>query len=92
MVKGISKRVVVIKSPDPEVFEEAIFIVREDFFRQGGVSSDELVRQARRVALDYTKCLPGSRKLWARIPAPAIAAAGAAATGIALLAMRLAGV
>ena len=31
VVKGTSKRIVVVKSPDPKVFEEAIFIVKEDF-------------------------------------------------------------
>ena len=30
VVKGVAKRVIVVKSPDPKVFEEAIFIVRED--------------------------------------------------------------
>ena len=30
MVKGISKQVIVVKSPDPRFFEQAIFIVRED--------------------------------------------------------------
>ena len=30
MVKGISRQVIVVHSPDPKVFEQAIFIVRED--------------------------------------------------------------
>ena len=30
MVKGISRRVVVVRPPDPSVFEEAIFVVREN--------------------------------------------------------------
>ena len=30
VVKGVAKRVIVVKSPDPNVFEEAIFIVREE--------------------------------------------------------------
>lgn len=30
MVKGISRRVVVVDSPDPRFFEQAIFIVRND--------------------------------------------------------------
>ena len=36
VVKGTSKRIVVVKSPDPKVFEEAIFIVKEDFLGRGG--------------------------------------------------------
>ena len=38
MVKGISRRVIVVKSPDPRLFEEAIFIVKEEAFQRGGVS------------------------------------------------------
>ena len=33
VVKGVAKRVIVVKSPDPKVFEEAIFIVREDYMK-----------------------------------------------------------
>ena len=33
VVKGISKRVIVVKSPDPKIFEQAIFIIREGFCR-----------------------------------------------------------
>ena len=67
MVKGVSRRVIVIKSPDKNVFEEAIFIVREDALRKG-VTRDELVREAQQVSNEYlsankkkksTKKLPG---------------------------------
>ena len=93
MVKGISRRVVVIKSPDPKVFEEAIFIVREDFLNSGGMSSEELVKEAQRVADLYVKSqMSEKRSLLSRLPAPVFAAAGAAATGIAWLAMHLFGV
>ena len=30
-VKGVARRVVIVSDPDPTVFEEAIFVVREDF-------------------------------------------------------------
>ena len=30
MVKGVSRRVVVVKSPDPKWFEQAIFLLREE--------------------------------------------------------------
>ena len=29
MVKGITRQVILVKSPDPKLFEEAIFIVKE---------------------------------------------------------------
>ncbi len=53
MVKGISRRVVVVDSPDQRFFEQAIFIVRNDAAGEG-VSSRELVEEARRVAKSYT--------------------------------------
>ena len=42
MVKGISRRVVVVDSPDQRFFEQAIFIVRNDAAGEG-VTSKELV-------------------------------------------------
>ena len=44
MVKGISRRVVVVDSPDQRFFEQAIFIVRNDAAGEG-VSSRELVEE-----------------------------------------------
>ena len=38
VVKGTAKRVIVVKSPDKKVFEEAIFIVREDYMRTSGIT------------------------------------------------------
>jgi hypothetical protein len=57
VVKGISKRVIVVKSPDPKIFEQAIFIVREDYPGQTGISERELMRQAREAV---SGCLPGN--------------------------------
>ena len=89
VVKGTARRVIVVKSPDPKIFEEAIFIIREDIFSGGGVSSAQLMREAQRVAAGYARRKKGLKRLFARLPGPAIAAAGAAATGIAWLAVRL---
>ena len=55
VVKGVSKRVIVVKSPDPKIFEQAIFIVREDYPGQTGISERELMRQAREAV---SGCLP----------------------------------
>ena len=52
MVKGISRRVIVVDSPDPQIFEQAIFILRTD---GGGVSSQQLVDQAVRIAKSYAR-------------------------------------
>lgn len=60
MVKGISRRVVVVDSPDQRYFEQAIFIVRNDAAGEG-VSARELVEEARRVAKSYAGGGSGSR-------------------------------
>ena len=78
MVKGISRRVIVVDSPDPQIFEQAIFILRTD---GGGVSSQQLVDQAVRIAKNYARCqgLPCRR---VRVPGWLWAAIGAAAIGL----------
>ena len=61
MVKGISRRVVVVESPDQRFFEQAIFILRSDAAGEG-VSSREVVEEARRVARDYAAGSGGVRR------------------------------
>ena len=56
MVEGISRRVIVVDSPDPRVFDQAIFILRNDVLEEDGVSSRQLVDQAVRIAKSYTRC------------------------------------
>ena len=52
----IRDRVIVVDSPDPHIFEQAIFIVRNDAaVGSGGVTSQQVVDQAIRIAcLLYT--------------------------------------
>lgn len=52
LVKGVSRRVIVVDSPDPQVFEQAIFILSGD---GAGVSQQQLVDQAVRVARSYAR-------------------------------------
>lgn len=54
MVKGTSRRVIVVDSPDKHLFEQAIFIVRNDA-AHSGVSAQQLVEEAYRVAKNYTR-------------------------------------
>ena len=61
MVKGVSRRVVVVESPDQRFFEQAIFILRSDAAGEG-VSSREVVEEARRVARDYASGSGGVRR------------------------------
>ena len=53
VVKGVAKRVIVVRSPDPKVFEEAIFIVREDYMNSAGISRTQLLSQAKQAAGRY---------------------------------------
>ena len=92
MVRGTNRRVVVVRSPDPKIFEEAIFVVREDLFHQGS-SADKVLAEAKRAAGAYLRKTTGSprRGFFARIPAMLYAGPGAAAAGIAWLAFRFVG-
>ena len=78
MVKGVSKRVILVKAPDPKYFEEAIFVLREEAFGQG-VSAEQVLREARQAAKSYLRGSTGPGKWFRQIPAPANAAAGALA-------------
>ena len=45
MVKGVSRQVIVVQSPDPKLFEQAIFILRDDV---QGVTDDMLLKEAQK--------------------------------------------
>ena len=79
MVKGVARRVIVVKTPDRRLFEQAIFIVKEDAFSKEGVSADQVLAEAQRVADGYVRRNSTLGKKLHRIPAPAYAAAGALA-------------
>ena len=46
MVKGITRQAILVKSPDPRLFEEAIFIVKEEALAREGVSADKVLRRS----------------------------------------------
>ena len=50
VIKGTASRVIVVKSPDPAIFREAFFILRDDYFSNRGISQAELLRQAQQSA------------------------------------------
>ena len=77
VVKGTSKRVVVVKSPDPKFFEQAIFILREDL-RSGSGSSTQVLKEAQRVADDYVRSFTERQKnILSRLPPAVFAGVGA---------------
>ena len=82
MVKGISRRVVVVDSPDQRFFEQAIFIVRNDAAGEG-VTSRELVEEAKRVARSYAGSGRGQlSRAWRDLSPALYALMGAAAIGL----------
>ena len=87
MVKGISRRVVVVDSPDQRFFEQAIFIVRNDAGGEG-VTARELVEEARRVARGYTG---GSRlsRAWRELNPLVYTLIGAGSIGLVWLIVSL---
>ena len=49
VVKGISRQVIVVHSPDPKLFEQAIFILKDSAVEQGGVTDEALLKEAKRL-------------------------------------------
>ncbi len=47
MVKGVSRQVIVVASPDKKLFEQAIFILKEDA-PQHGISDAMLLQEAKK--------------------------------------------
>ncbi len=75
MVKGVSKQVIVVHSPDPKLFEQAIFILKED---AAGITDEQLLAEANRAIRG-----PGAmkrKKLY--LYGPAWACAGSLVTGL----------
>ena len=75
MVKGISRQVIVVQSPDKKLFEQAIFILKDG---AAGVTEAELMKEANRL-IRHPK-LDARKKLF--YFGPAWACAGAVVTGI----------
>ena len=77
MVTGLSRQVILVENPDPKLFEQAIFILRED---AKAVTQEELLKEAGRIVRaprSHEKRLP------LYLYGPAWACGGAMLTGIA---------
>lgn len=77
MVKGISRQVIVVHSPDPKLFEQAIFILKDEAVGQKGVTDEALLKEAKRL-------ISGSNggKRRSSLAGPVWACGGALITGI----------
>ena len=49
MVKGISRQVIVVQNPDKELFEQAIFILKDSAVQKGGITDEMLLKEARKM-------------------------------------------
>ena len=47
MVKGISRQVIVVNAPEPKLFEQAIFILRDNMGE--GVTDETLLKEAQQI-------------------------------------------
>ena len=81
MVKGISRQVIVVKSPDPKLFEQAIFILRDSAVKEG-VTEAMLMKQAKQAMKPEKHIKIGTSLLFMALGA---VLAGAAAALIFLL-------
>ena len=48
MVKGVSRQVIVVHSPDPKLFDQAIFILKDEAVEQG-ITEEALLKEAQQV-------------------------------------------
>lgn len=78
MVKGTSRQVIVVQSPDPKLFEQAIFILKDEVVTQG-ITDEQLLKEARQAIRGTGKV---GRKRRLALNGPVWACGGAAVTGI----------
>ena len=79
MVKGISRQVIVVESPDRKMFEQAIFILSDGALRDGGITDEKLLKEAKQLMGQAS----ADKKKHLRYYGPAWACAGALVTAIA---------
>ena len=65
MVKGTTRQVIVVKSADPKLFDQAIFLVRDDVLMKGGVTEEALLEEARRACSKSPGFSLQQKLLWA---------------------------
>ena len=79
MVKGISRQVIVVQSPEPKLFEQAIFILKEDAQE---VTDEQLLKEANRALHSAS---PDGKHAKLLRSGPVWACGGAVLTGLAWL-------
>ena len=74
MVKGVSRQVIVVHSPDPKLFDQAIFILKDNAVGEG-ITDEKLLREAKR-------CIRGNEERQRFRSGPLWACCGAVFTGL----------
>ena len=77
MVKGISRQVIVVHAPDQNLFDQAIFILKDEALGKEGVTDAMLLKAA-----DKYLHNPGQRKRGLWMYGSVWACAGAVCTGL----------
>ena len=54
MVKGISRQVIVVHSPDPKLFEQAIFILKDEAVSKDGITDEKLLKEAKHLIASHS--------------------------------------
>ena len=78
MVKGTSRQVIVVQGAEPKLFEQAIFILRDNAVGEG-ISDEALLKEAREAIRGYDKA---SRKRQMYLHGALWASGGALATAV----------
>lgn len=78
MVKGISRQVIVVHAPDQKLFDQAIFILKDEAIGKEGVTDEELLKAADKLLRTSGKENCRGRLYWN----PLWACAGALSTGL----------
>ena len=78
MVKGTSRQVIVVQTPDPKLFEQAIFILKDKAVEEG-VTEEALLKEARNAIRSFDR---GGKKTAYYLHGAVWAGGGAAVMGI----------
>ena len=79
VVKGISRQVIVVHSPDQKLFDQAIFILKDEAVGKEGVTDEMLLKAANKLL----SSAPQNKKLSLASYGAVWACAGALVTGLA---------
>ena len=70
MVKGSTRQIILVQSPDEKLFEQAIFLVKEEALAKEGLGAEEIMEEARQAAWSYLGRSGGRRGRLRSVPGP----------------------